>query len=204
MMMHTDINMNKALCLNCEHLSDSRLENCSICDTILYQRKQNSFTRTLALIISALFFFIPANYFSVMKTVSYLNYENNTIFEGIYYFLEHGEYFIAIILFMASIVIPIFKFIILFYLLYSVKIGSKWKRGQKTTLYNIIHKIGKWSMLDIFVIGLMISLVQFGDIAIMSTGYAAISFAMMVVLTMFATESFDTRLLWDEGKKENE
>ena len=84
------------------------------------------------------------------------------------------------------------------YLLYSVHTGSRWRLGEKNRLFKMIDIIGKWSMLDIFVIGLMITLVQFGELARVTTGFAAISFATMVVLTMIATESFDTRLLWDE------
>jgi len=200
-MQHTDISMDKALCLHCEHVSSSQLKECPVCGEELLQRRKNAYTRTLALSIAALFFFIPANFYPIMKTVSFVDYQNSTIMEGIFYFLEHGEYFVGAVIFMASVFIPILKLLILFYLLVSVKIGSNWKLSQKKNLFKMIQVIGKWSMLDIFVIGMMISLVQFGKLAEVTTGYAALSFATMVVLTMFATESFDTRLLWDEKEE---
>ena len=197
-MVHTDISTGKTLCLHCEHISSSAMKKCPVCSEELHQRKPNSYERTLALSLTALCFFIPANIFPIMKTVSLVSYENSTIMDGIFYFFEHSEYFVGTVIFMASVFVPILKLFVLFFLLYSVKKGSSWKLGEKKNLYKMIYIVGKWSMLDIFVIGLMISLVNFGDLAEVTTGFAAISFATMVVLTMFATESFDTRLLWDE------
>lgn len=197
--MHTDISMQKALCLNCKHVSSSNLKTCPVCDEPLHQRKVNSIARTWALSIAATCFFIPANYFPIMKTVSLTTYENSTIIDGVFYFFKHGEFFVGSVIFIASVFVPLLKLFVLFYLLLSLKMGSRWKLGDKNGLYKLIHVIGKWSMLDIFVIGLMISLVHFGDFGEVTTGYAAISFATMVLLTMFATESFDTRLLWDEN-----
>jgi len=200
-MLQTDISTHQALCLHCEHIASVDLKTCPVCDEPLHQRKVNAYERTLAFSIAALFFFIPANFYPIMKTVSFVDYQNSTIMEGIFYFLEHGEYFVGTIIFLASVFVPILKLLILFFLLHSVKTGSQWKLSEKKRLFKIIQVIGKWSMLDIFVIGLMISLVQFGKLAEVTTGFAALSFAIMVVLTMIATESFDTRLLWDE--KEN-
>ncbi len=204
--MLTDKKANVSLCLNCKNISSANMSTCPICDEPLPQRKPDSFTRTLALSIAALCFFIPANFFPIMKTDTVTTFENNTILDGIFYFYEYGEFFIGTVIFIASIFIPVWKLLVLFFLLYSVHTDSKWKLIEKHKLFKMIHIIGKWSMLDIFVIGLMISLVQFGELAKVTTGFAAISFATMVVLTMIATESFDTRLLWDEkeDKVENE
>lgn len=202
--MHTDIKMKKALCLHCRHVSSAELEMCPVCDEPLHQRKENSIARTWALSIAAICFFVPANYFPIMKTVSVTTYENNTIIDGVFYFFKHSEFFVGSVIFIASIFVPLLKLVVLFYLLISLKIGSRWKLGEKNRLYKMIHVIGKWSMLDIFVIGLMISLVSFGELAEVTTGYAAVSFATMVLLTMFATESFDTRLLWDDNDTQQE
>jgi len=136
-----------------------------------------------------------------MKTETMTFYENSTIVDGIFYFFEHGEYFVGTVIFMASVFVPLVKLLVLIFLLYSVKMGSKWRRVDKNQLYTTIYIIGRWSMLDIFVMGIMISMVHFGDIAMVTLGWASLSFATMVVLTMFATESFDTRLLWDEKKE---
>ncbi len=158
-------------------------------------------SRTLALTIAALTFFIPANIFPIMKTVSLVGYENSTIIDGIFYFFEHGEYFVGSVIFIASVFVPVLKLLVLLFLMHSVYTGSTWKRVEKNRLYTMIHVIGKWSMVDIFVIGMMISMVHFGDLAEVTTGLAASSFATMVVLTLFATESFDTRLLWDKKEE---
>ena len=196
--MRNDIDLNLALCLHCRHISPATTHSCPVCDEPLHQRKPNAFKRTLSLTLASLFFFIPANIFPIMKTVSLTTYENNTIIDGIFYFFEHSEYFVGIVIFLASVFVPIFKIIVLLTLLYSVHTRSTWRLVDKVRFYRIIHLIGKWSMLDIFVIGLMISMVQFGELAQVTTGLAAISFCAMVLLTMFATESFDTRLLWDK------
>ncbi len=198
--MPNDIELNQALCLHCRHVASASLPYCPVCDEPLHQRKPRSFERTLALTLAAVFFFIPANIFPIMKTVSITTYENNTIIDGIFYFFRHDEYFVGCVIFLASVFIPIFKIAVLFMLLYSVRYKSRWRLVDKNRLYRTIHLIGKWSMLDIFVIGLMISMVQFGELAQVTTGLAASSFAAMVLLTMFATESFDTRLLWDKDE----
>jgi len=197
--MLTDVKASVSLCLNCNNISSVNMNVCPICGEPLHQRKKNSFQRTLALSIAALFFFIPANYFPIMKTDTITTFENSTILDGIFYFYERGEFFIGTVIFIASVFIPVWKLLVLFYLLYSVHIGSRWKLKDKNKLFKMTSVIGKWSMLDIFVIGLMITLVNFGEIAKVTTGFAAISFATMVVLTMMATDSFDTRLLWDDS-----
>jgi len=196
--MLTDIKAKVSLCLNCNNISSVKSTICPICEEPLYQRKYNSFQKTLALSIAALCFFIPANIFPIMKTDTVTTFENSTILDGIFYFYSYGEFFIGTVIFIASVFIPVWKIVTLFYLLYSVYTGSRWKLYEKNKLFKTIDIIGKWSMLDIFVIGLMITLVQFGELARVTTGFAAISFATMVVLTMMATNSFDTRLLWDD------
>ena len=199
--MQTDLSSSKALCLHCENVCDANLQRCPVCDEDVHQRKPNSFNRTFYLTLAALIFFIPANYFNIMKTVSITTYENSTIIGGIFYFFVHGEYFVGTVIFMASVFVPIVKLIILMFLLYSVKTGSSWKLIDKNKLFNMISIIGRWSMLDIFVMGLMISMVHFEGLAVVTLGWASLSFAIMVILTMFATTSFDTRLLWDNLDK---
>jgi paraquat-inducible protein A len=194
----TDINTGHVLCLNCQHVSPLNTSLCPVCDKTLHQRKLNSFNRTFYLTLAALILYIPSNYFTIMKTVSITTYENSTILGGIFYFFQHGEYFVGTVIFMASVFVPLAKLIILMFLLYSVKTGSYWRLVDKNRLHTVISLIGRWSMLDIFVMGMMISLVHFGDLATVTLGWASVSFATMVMITMFATESFDTRLLWDE------
>ncbi|HIC45011.1 MAG TPA: paraquat-inducible membrane protein A [Sulfurimonas sp.] len=196
--MQNDISEGKVLCLNCRNLSNIGIKQCPICDEKLHQRKDDSFNKTFFLTLAALVFYIPSNYFSMMKTVSLTTYGDTTIIEGIFYFLKHGDYFVGTVIFMASVFVPILKLFVLMFLLYSVKTKSTWRRIDKNKLFSMISIIGRWSMLDIFVMGLMISLVHFEGLVVISLGWASLSFAIMVILTMMATESFDTRLLWDE------
>ena len=201
--MHSDISTGNILCLHCQNVSSADLQECPVCEEELHQRKVNSYERTLYLTLAAFILYIPSNYFPIMKTVSITAYENSTILGGIFYFYQHGEYFVGTVIFMASVFVPLVKLVILSFLLYSVKTGSTWRLIDKNKLYKMIYVIGRWSMLDIFVMGMMISLVHFGDIAMVTLGWASVSFATMVIITMFATESFDTRLLWDEYNKKN-
>jgi len=199
--MHTDIDTNNVLCLHCQHVSPLKCKICPVCGEELHQRKVNAFNRTLYLTLAAIVFYFPSNYFNIMKTVSITTYENNTIMGGITYFFQHEEYFVGTVIFMASVFIPLVKLIILIFLLTSIKTRSKWKLIDKNKLFKTINIIGRWSMLDIFVMGLMISMVHFEGLAVVTVGWASASFAIMVVLTMFATASFDTRLLWDDHEK---
>lgn len=200
--MQTDLSTDNVLCLHCEHISKMELKICPVCNEELHQRKIDSFNRTLYLTLAAFIFYIPSNYFTIMKTVSLTTYEDNTIIGGIFYFFVHGEYFVGTVIFMASVFIPIVKLLILFFLLYSIKTGSSWRLIDKNRLFYTIYIIGRWSMLDIFVMGLMISLVHFEGLAVVTLGWASLSFAIMVILTMFATSNFDIRLLWDKVEVE--
>lgn len=131
------------------------------------------------------------------------NVGSDTIYSGIAYFFLVGEIFIGAVIFFASILIPIFKLLILYYLLLSITFKSRRHSVEKVKIFTMIHKIGKWSMLDIFVIGATLSMVHFDGIIVVHTGIAASAFAIMVLLTMLATESFDTRLLFDVEQTPN-
>ncbi|MDF1880818.1 paraquat-inducible protein A [Sulfurimonas sp. MAG313] len=200
-MMQTDISTNTVLCLHCQHISSAHMKTCLTCGEPLHQRKVDSYNRTLYLTLAAIVFYLPSNYFTIMKTQTLTTYEDNTIIQGIFYFFQHGEFFVGTVIFMASVFIPMVKLVILMFLLYSIKTNSTWKLRDKNKLFATIHTIGRWSMLDIFVMGLMISMVHFEGLAMVTLGWASLSFAIMVVLTMFATQSFDTRLLWDTKLK---
>ncbi|MEA3522441.1 MAG: paraquat-inducible protein A [Campylobacterota bacterium] len=206
-MMHyeTDITLNKKLCLKCEWLNDSEDTICKQCEHKIYLRKPHSFTITLTYIIAALFFLIPANLLPMMIITSLGIDEGSTIMEGITYFIKHGEASIGIIIFLASIAVPVFKIAVLLLLLLIsyFKLHAFAIFGVK--LYRIIEFIGKWSLLDIFVVAIMIGMVQFQSLATVDAGGAAFAFSLVVILTMLATESFDPRLMFDiERRKRRE
>lgn len=122
----------------------------------------------------------------------------DTIFSGVLYFIGSQEYLIAVIIFLASICIPFIKVSILSYLLWIVRFKKREHALRGVRLYRFIRFIGKYSMLDVFVVAIMVSTVQFGNMVDVSAGSAALFFALAVILTIFATESFDPRLMWEE------
>jgi paraquat-inducible protein A len=170
---------------------------CPRCHADIHFRKPNSIGRTWALIITAAILFIPANLLPIMR-VDFLGSQSfSTIMDGIIYFFHEEEYGIGLIIFIASILVPLFKMIGLTIILLSIRF--KWKSWlkHKTAMFHFIEFIGRWSMLDIFVIALMSALVNFGGITSTHAAPAATYFTAVVVTTMVAALTFDSRLLWD-------
>ncbi len=196
----SDIEAGKALCLHCGKLHPATAHTCDRCGAPVHQRIPLSVPKSWSYAIASILFLIPANLLPMMIVNSIAGADAGTIMEGVLYFFHHGSYGIAFVIFTASVFVPIFKVTVLLYLLLIIhfKWSEKARFGLK--LYRIIHFIGKWSMLDIFVVALMVGLVQFGGLATIVTGPAALTFAFAVVMTMLATESFDSRLLFDTGR----
>jgi paraquat-inducible protein A len=170
---------------------------CPRCGAVLHYRRPNSVQRTWALIIAAFIFYIPANVLPITHVVSFGKAQSDTIISGVFYFLNTGMWPIALIIFVASILVPLFKLIILTGLLISVRKRSSRHLRQRTLLYRLTEVVGRWSMLDIFVVTILVALVRLGAIASVEAGPAAIYFAAVVVSTMLAANSFDPRLMWD-------
>ena len=123
---------------------------------------------------------------------------------GVVLLIQAGMWVLGLIVFFASVAVPVLKLVILVYLLLSVKMKSAWRPTDRTRLYRVIEVVGAWSMVDIYLLGVLIAMVQFGFLSTVVPGEGAIYFAAVVVLTMFAAHSFDPRLIWDnlEGKNE--
>lgn len=204
MLWRSDISEGKALCQFCEHLQDAGKTECEQCGAELNQRIPNSVILTWGYALSAALFLIPANLLPMMVVTALGNDEGSTIMEGVIYFLKHGDYGLGAVIFIASVAVPVFKLVVVFYLLMIVQFKQYDLALQGTKLFHIIHIIGKWSMLDIFVVALMVSMVQFQSLATIHTGAAAIAFASAVVLTIIATEKFDPRLMWDNNEQEKQ
>ena len=197
----TDIEAGRQLCLHCRKLHPLSVRICDRCGSKVHQRIPHSIPVTWSMTIAAIIFLIPANLLPMMVVKSIAGEDAGTIMDGIIYFLENGEAGIGIVIFTASIFIPFFKLTVLLYLLLNVHLNRYHRAKLSLKLYRIIHFIGKWSMLDIFVVALMVGLVQFKNLATIVTGPAAIAFMLAVLLTMFATEHFDPRLLFDTELK---
>jgi paraquat-inducible protein A len=170
---------------------------CTRCGASLHFRTPNSVARSWALLIAAYVLFVPANVLPVMKTGSLFGAQTDTIMSGVVFLWVTGSWPLALIIFIASIAVPAGKLVALTYLLVSVQRRSAWAPLQRTRLYRVLELVGRWSMVDIFVAAILTALVQFGGLMSIKAGPGAIAFGAVVVLTMFAAESFDPRLIWD-------
>ncbi|SDC49611.1 paraquat-inducible protein A [Cupriavidus sp. YR651] len=186
-------------CHACDLVSPVTLEGepCPRCGATLHRRKPGSLARTWAFLLAAYILYIPANLLPVMVTQSILGTQRDTILSGVIYLWLSGSHLLAGVVLVASIVVPMLKMMILTLLLASVHLRSTWRIRQQTRLYWLVEVIGRWSMLDIFVVALLASLVRAGALATIIPGAGALAFASVVVLTMLASLSFDPRLLWD-------
>ncbi len=174
---------------------------CRRCGARLHRRKPHSLQRTWALVAAALICYAPANLLPVMISGYGGWYRSDTILEGVVYMLFHGNWPLAVIIFVASILVPLTKILILIYLLITVRLGSARRPVDRTRLYRVTEVIGKWSMVDIFVVTIMTGLVQLGNWGIVRPAPGAIFFGAVVVITMAAAMSFDPRLIWDAAEK---
>jgi paraquat-inducible protein A len=188
-------------CHSCHMLSRAPASGshlrCPRCGAHLHSRKPNSITRTWALVIAALIFYIPANVLPVTTVISLGAAQSDTIMSGVIYFLHTGMWPIALIIFVASVFVPIVKLVILTMLLITVQRKSSWRRKDRTRLYRITELIGRWSMVDIYVVSILVALVHLGSLATIYAEPGAVFFAAVVIITMFAAMSFDPRLIWD-------
>jgi paraquat-inducible protein A len=179
-------------------------EPCGRCGTRLYTRKPYSLNRTWAFLIAACIMYIPANLLPVMITRTLFGAQNDTILSGVIYFWVSGAYGLAAIIFIASFLVPLFKLTVLILLALLAQRGSAWRRPERAKLYHIIEIIGRWSMLDVFVVSLLAGLVQIQGFAVISAGVGIAAFGSVVVLTMLASLSFDPRLSWDTRQQQQQ
>ncbi|MET4696548.1 paraquat-inducible protein A [Endozoicomonas sp. NE40] len=184
------------LCLSCHKVCAEQTERCPRCGARVYQRRQNSIARCWALTLTAAMLYIPANLLPMMTVSKFEEGQPQTIFSGVAELVNQGMIPIALLVFTASVVVPILKLLGMVWLLICVRFpGAAMHRQQM--LYRMIVWIGRWSMLDIFIISLLVGLVQFGQLGTVTAGTGAYAFASVVVTTMLAAMQFDPRLLWD-------
>lgn len=174
--------------------------HCPRCRASLHRRAPASISRSWALLLAAMLLYIPANVLPIMKTATLFDSHADTILSGVVVLWRSGSIDLAIIVFVASIVVPMFKIAVLALLLITAQRGSDWRRPERARLYRMIEFIGHWSMLDVFVVALLAALVHFQSVARVDAGPGAMAFGGVVVLTMLASMSFDPRLTWDSPK----
>jgi len=176
---------------------------CPRCGAGLHSRKVRSLERTWALVIAACLCYLPANLLPIMQITSLGRAQADTIMSGVVYLLTHGMWPLALVVFTASVFVPMLKLAILLTLLISVHRGSAWRPVDRTRLYRLTEAIGRWSMVDIFVVTILVALVHLGNLATVEAQAGAVFFGSVVVLTMLAAESFDPRLIWDRSEVRN-
>lgn len=196
------------VCNECHELNrqqpDSTSQTCTRCGAIVHARRPNSIARTWALLIAASILYIPANMLPIM-TVSTLGQGSpDTIMSGVITLLKHGMVPIAAVVFIASILVPTFKLVGIGLLLYSVQRRQPLSARQRILMYRFIEFIGRWSMLDIFVIAILVAVVNFGRIASVEANLGAVAFETVVILTMLAALTFDPRLIWDNTESDDD
>lgn len=185
-------------------LSGNRRMQCPRCGAGLHQRKPRSLTRTWALLVAAATCYVPANLLPATRVISFGKVQTDTIMSGVIYFIDTGMWPIALVIFVASICVPLVKLVILSSLLISVHRHSAWRPRERTRFYRLTEAVGRWSMVDIYVITISVALIRLGAVARFEAGPGIAFFAAVVVLTMLAAMSFDPRLIWDNKESRND
>ena len=187
------------LCHSCGRVDPINIAHCPRCRARLHPRTPHSLQRTLALTFAALILYFPANLLPILRIESYKGTQENTIIGGVIQFWQDQDYPVALIIFIASVLIPIVKIISIIVLCLAARSG--WRPRGMTRLYRVTEFVGRWSMVDVFVVAILVAVVQLGSTMSIHAGPAAISFAAVVILTMLAAMSFDPRLIWDAAAR---
>ena len=191
-------------CTACELLvSDAHAGGaCPRCGAALHDRKPFAFRATAALVAAGFLLYIPANALPVLTLVSFGNEQSNTIITGVLELIHNRLWPLALIVFLASIVVPLLKLCGLTWMLLATYQGSPRALIARTRFHRLIDTVGSWSNIDVFVASVLVALLQFGAIAQARAGPGLTAFAAVVILTMIATRTFDTRLMWDAKQLE--
>jgi len=190
-------------CLECDllhrqpRLPPGSEARCTRCDALLHARKPASLARTWAFLFAAMILYVPANALPIMDTSSLFGTQRDTILSGVAFLWTSGSFVLAVLVFFASVIVPLAKMIALTVLAASVQMRAAWRPRTRARLYRMIEFVGRWSMLDIYVVTILVALVQISTLASIHAGPGAAAFGAVVVLTMFAAASFDPRLIWD-------
>ncbi|MFV0277797.1 MAG: paraquat-inducible protein A [Parahaliea sp.] len=191
-------------CANCYNLAALGTRDCPRCHSTLEIRIPNSIQRTLALTVVAIILYVPANVLPITNTIYLGNYGPSTIIDGVATLWGMGSYGIALVILVASVLVPVVKLMILLYLCLTVGRGRIRDPHHSAFLYRLTEFIGRWSMIDVFVVAILVALIKLGNIISFFPGAAALSFAGVVIVTMIAAEQFDPRLIWDRVEADSD
>jgi paraquat-inducible protein A len=178
-------------------LEPGTVAECIRCGSPITWRGLGGLDVSLAFTVSALVLYVPANLYPILSMNMYGAYSENTVWDGVVSLWQYNEYFVAIVVFLASIVIPLLKLLGLFFLIVSAKLGKGRRLRSRTKIYRFLDVIGPWAMLDVFLLAILVSLVKLGDLARVMPGPGLLAFTCVVIFTILATQSFDPKLIWN-------
>ena len=179
-------------------LKPGTFAECVRCGSRIAQRSRSSLHRTAALSLSALLLYIPANVLPILRLEMYGAVSENTVWDGAVKFYRDHDYFIALIVLLASIVIPLMKLFGLFFVVVTTSFHSPRLLWLRTWMFRFIDSIGRWAMLDVFVVSIWVAVVKLGQLANVTAGKGLLPFGCVVVLTLLASASFDPQLIWEK------
>lgn len=189
-------------CTRCYSVSSRGTAHCPRCGSALQSRDRLSLQKVWAWWLVGLMCYIPANLYPMLETRTLVSVQSDTIVGGAVDLARHGNWGVAAIILVASVLIPVVKFVIVAGLALGVWLGPKVPEGQRHFWYEIVEYIGRWSMIDVFVVAILSSLVQLQALASITPGRASLFFALSVIFTMLSAKSFDSRLIWDTGQSD--
>jgi paraquat-inducible protein A len=172
-------------------------QRCRRCSAVLHVRKPDSLRRTAALVVAGFILYVPANLLPVLSIVRFGRVDDNTILSGVVELIQNHLWPLAVIVFAASIVLPLLKLCGLTWMLIATRARSAAMLLPRTRFYRMIDVVGRWSNIDVFMVSILVAILQFGALTSVHAGDGLIAFAAVVLITMIATESFDSRLMWD-------
>ncbi len=184
-------------CRRCGRVWPPVSQRCGRCGSRLSSRDAHSIQRVWAWWVAGVMAYIPANIYPMLETRMLFHTETSTIIGGAIEIASHGSYGIAIVILSASVLIPLGKFFAIAYLALSVRHGARMSASKRQKLFEVVEFIGRWSMIDVFVVAILASLVQLNVAASIRPGIASLAFAFSVIFTMLSALSFDSRLIWD-------
>jgi paraquat-inducible protein A len=191
-------------CRQCGQVHGATAQVCKRCGSALQSRDEQSLQRVWAWLIAGMIAYIPANIYPMLLTSTLIERSESTIIGGVVELVEYGSYGVAAIVFIASVMIPVGKFIAIAYLAISVQRSWLDRKHGRHRAYEVVEFIGRWSMIDVFVVAILSALVQLETIATINPGIAALSFALSVIFTMLAAQAFDPRLIWDAERRHDD
>jgi paraquat-inducible protein A len=183
-----------------ESLPSGAALECCRCGSIIEERRRQGVAATAALALAALILYVPANLYPILTMSQYGLYSESTVWDGVITLAQSNQWFVAIVVFLASIVIPLFKLMGLFFLAITARLRTKRWPHTRTRIYKFIDVIGPWAMLDVFLLAILVALVKLGQLATVMPGPGLLPFTCVVVLTILASRTFDPKLIWENAE----